>query len=369
MNELIDRPEILDVPEADDQQPLRPPPVARPLSALVRCETNDPNELLRFRYLCRGGGLLLPGPSGIGKSTLALQMAILWALFRTAFGIEPARPLKSLFIQAEDDDGDLAEMRDGIFAGLDLTPEERAQAAANVIVACEDERTGLSFLSETVRPLVGDYKPDMLWINPALAYLGGDASSQKDVGFFLRNGLNPILREFGCGSGVVHHTNKPANGRDRPNWNGGDFAYMGTGSAEWANWPRGVLGLRSFGSHDVFELRAGKRGQRLGWCERDGKTKAFVKYLAHSKEPGRICWHEIDPADIETGGRPKSYDADELLGLLPAEGLTTSEWVKRAKSECGVSETTLHRERRLLEKARRVLKSKTSNKWQPVQKT
>ena len=46
------------------------PVIARLLSELVRFRDNDPNELLRSRYLCRGGGLLLVGPTGIGKSSL-----------------------------------------------------------------------------------------------------------------------------------------------------------------------------------------------------------------------------------------------------------------------------------------------------------
>ena len=89
-------------------------------------------------------------------------------------------------------------------------------------------------------------------------------------------------------------------------------------------------------------------------------------YLAHATEPGVICWHEVDANSLETGGRPKSYDVAELVALLPPEGLTTGEWVKLAKSECGVSEATLHRERRALKKAGTILKSKVSGKWQPI---
>ena len=88
--------------------PAPTPIVARLLSELVRFHENDPNELLRYRYLCRGGGLLLVGPTGIGKSSLSMQLMLLWALGRAALGIQPARPLKSLLIQAENDDGDLS---------------------------------------------------------------------------------------------------------------------------------------------------------------------------------------------------------------------------------------------------------------------
>jgi len=107
---------------------------------LKRRTADDPNELLRTGYLCRGGGLLLAAPTGIGKSSFALQAMILWALGRACFGITPTRPLKSLLIQAENDDGDLAEMRDGVIAGMDLTDDEKKTAMENVIVFQENTR-------------------------------------------------------------------------------------------------------------------------------------------------------------------------------------------------------------------------------------
>src|SRR5258708_21450657 len=99
---------------------------------------SGPDELLRFRYLCRGGGGLLVAPTGIGKSTLGMQGALLFSIGRDLFGIMPARPLRSLIIQAENDLGDLAEMREGIMTGLSFTDRERAMAGASVLVANED---------------------------------------------------------------------------------------------------------------------------------------------------------------------------------------------------------------------------------------
>jgi hypothetical protein len=341
------------------------PIIARPLSELVRPAPGDAGELLKSRYLCRGAGLLLCGPTGIGKSALAMQAAILWALGRDCFGIMPAKPLLSLLIQAENDDGDLAEMRDGIFAGLHLAPSEIVQAGASVLIFREDARTSADFLGGVISPLLAEHRPDLLWIDPALAYLGGEANAQKDVGGFLRNGLNPLLRRYGCGAVVVHHTNKPPTGREKPTWTAGDFAYLGAGSAEWANWARAVLALRSIGSHRVFELRAGKRGGRLPWVETDGQTKSFARYLAHATEPGVICWREVDPEEVPQGGRPKDYDEGDLLAVLPAEGLASMEWQKLAKDECGISERNFFRQRKALEKGKKILKSKVSGRWQP----
>ena len=86
------------------------------VAKLMKFDTeNDPNNLLGQRWLCRGGSCLFVGQSGIGKSSLAMQMAVSWALGKEVFGIKPVKPLKSLLIQAENDFGDVSEMLRGMF--------------------------------------------------------------------------------------------------------------------------------------------------------------------------------------------------------------------------------------------------------------
>ncbi len=322
----------------EEKAPPLPPPATKRLSELVAHGANDPNELLRHRYLCRGSGLLMVGPTGIGKSSLGMQAMILWAVGREMFGIQPAKPLKSLLIQAENDEGDLAEMRDGVMAGLHLNAEEKTLAMGNVIVAKEDERTGFMFIQGTVRPILEMHRPDLLWIDPALSYLGGDVNSQQDVGGFLRNMINPLLQEFNCGVVVVHHTNKPPSGREKPEWSGGDYAYMGSGSAEWGNWARAVLALRSLGSHSVFELRAGKRGGRLGWKELDGETKAHAKLIAHATEPGVICWREAEAAEVPTDSKVKRVPtADDVMAHVPTDKPISKEMLRTKANGAGIA--------------------------------
>jgi hypothetical protein len=314
------------------------PPEAKLLSALVAHVTDDPNELLKKRFLCRGGGLLLVGPTGIGKSSLAMQAMILWAIGLPMFGIEPVKPLKSLLIQAENDEGDLAEMRDGVMAGLHLTDEQRQKAMENIMVVREDSRTGLMFFGSVVEPLLEKHRPDLLWIDPALAYLGGEAGSQKEVGGFLRNMLNPLVHDINCGVVVVHHTNKPASGKEKPDWSAGDFAYLGGGSAEWANWARAVIALRSLGSHSVFELRAAKRGARLGWKESDGETKAFAKNVAHANEPGVICWREADESEVPQSSKPKQIPTKEdILPHVPMDKPISKESLRGKANAAGIA--------------------------------
>ena len=339
-----------------------PPIVSRPLGDLVRHDDHDPDELLKHRYLCRGGILLLAGPTGIGKSSFSMQCMLLWAVGRGAFGIHPAGPLKSLLIQAENDDGDLAEMRDGVLAGLNMTQEERAAALANVVVCQEDTRTGRAFFLDVVKPLLAEHKPDLLWVDPVLAFLGGDTSSQKDVGAFLRNGLNPLLHEFNVGCVCIHHTNKPPSGKEKSTWQAGDLAYLGSGSSEWANAPRAILGIRSIGSHDVFELTAGKRGSRLNWRD-EADEKTYSLLIQHSKERGQICWLPASKEDLEPTGRPKEHDHEDMLDVLKDSGLTTKEWMFEAFEEHGIKDATFYRLKKAICASKKVIKSHVNGKW------
>ncbi len=318
-----------DPPEQTTPQP----PAAKSLGDLQRRTADDPNELLRTGYLCRGGGLLLAAPTGIGKSSFGIQAQIMFALGRPMFGIQPARPLRSLYIQAENDDGDLAEMRDGVIAGLDLSPGELETVYASIITAHENTRTLRAFFENTIAPLLELHRPDLLWIDPALSYIGSDASTQKDVGFFLRNLLNPLLTKHGCGCVVIHHTNKPSKGEEKSAWQAGDFAYLGSGSAEWANWARAVLAIRSVGSHEVFELRAGKRGSRIGWKDDDGKT-SFARLIGHATEPGVICWRTATEDETPAGKPRRPGTREDLIAIVPlekpiAKALLLDQWKDR----------------------------------------
>jgi hypothetical protein len=322
---------------AKAKQKQNPIPVAsvltRPLASLER-PTGNEDELIKDRFLCKGGGMLLVGPSGIGKSSLSMQCMILWALGRECFGLRPARPLRSVLIQAENDDGDLAEMRDGVIRGLGLSAEEQAKALANVSVHTCDTLSGDAFLSQVVAPIAASQTMDLLWLDPALAYIGGDVKSQEVVGGFLRNGLNPILHKYNCATVIVHHTNKPPSGQEKATWAGNDLAYLGSGSAEWANWARAVVAVRGLGSHEVFQLVLGKRGARAGWVGEEGE-RIYHRSIAHAKEPGAICWRpaaadEVPEAEPARKGRVEVWSPEKLLKLLGDDQLTHAEILKRA---------------------------------------
>jgi hypothetical protein len=332
---------------------IRELPKRRTLAELQRpVYGNDPDELLQSRFLCRGGLALLAGPTGIGKSSLLMQAAIHWALGKPFFGICPGDVFQQfgmhiLLVQAENDDGDLYEMAAGVMAGCtDLTEADRKAAFERIIIPEPTCKSGNEFagLLDAMLTELGSF--DMVIIDPAFAYLGGDGNSQRDVSHFMRELLNPLAQKHSVGILIIHHTNKPMKGKEKENWAAGDYAYLGAGSAEWINPARAALALRSIGSDTVFELRAVKRGRRLGW--RDANSQPTnVQHIAHHGAPGVICWRQAMPDEVadvlteSTGkGRRRAYDATDALHAVKAHPNTPQAFYVHLISEklmCGGS--------------------------------
>ena len=340
-------------------------PVVRGLNELRTPEAeNDPSELIRHRFLYRGGICLLLGPTGVGKSSLLMQLAIYFALGRVLFAITPGlafreRGMRILLVQAENDEGDLAEMRDGVVAGCELNDAEKALALSRIMVCTVNDRSGEKF-TLTLDALLTENGPfDLVIVDPAFAYLGGDSNSQKDVSRFMRELLNPLVFRHQVGLILAHHTNKPLRGKEKDHWEAGDYAYLGAGSAEWINPARAALALRSIGSDTVFELRAPKRGKRLRWEDADG-TPTVKQYIAHHRNIGVICWRQADAAEVEdllapsTGGRPRKVDLVEVLHCIAAkEGQTQTAYKLKLASVLGCSPTS----------AQQAIKVALDNSW------
>ncbi len=266
-----------------------------PLASLMDISAGEPDPrktVLGERFLCIGGGGLFVGPSGIGKSSASVQQDILWSLGREAFGIRPARPLRILTIQAENDAEDLAEMRDGVCRGLGLSAADRAEVRERVFYETEQARTGAEFLAYADKRLaLAQF--DLLRIDPFLAYLGADVNDTERTAAFLRSGLNPILTRRAVACILNHHTPKVTN-RDTSGWRGSDWMYAGAGSADVTNWCRAALVIDPTHAEHVFKFIAAKRGKRIGWTDESG-ARVTVRYFCHASDG--LYWRDADAAD------------------------------------------------------------------------
>ena len=301
-----------------------PPPEAIPLLSIRHEEPNPADTLLGARFLCREGGMLFVGPSGIGKSSASVQMDTCWSIGEPAFGIRPARPLKILQIQAENDRGDLVEMIQGVWQAMGFDADAERLCLQNLLTASEKTRTGDQFLSEVVRPLLEKYCPDILRIDPLLAYLGDDPTDTKALARFCRNGLNPLLEEFKCAVILNHHTPKTTN-RDTSLWRASDWMYSGAGGADLTNWARAIIVIEPTANPVAFKFIGAKRGKRLKWMDDNGSSQ-FQRFFCHSENS--IAWRDATEAEVE-GVRPKSGKAEaseeELIAFVPMSGCIAKE--------------------------------------------
>lgn len=301
----------------------------------VRLPDDDDSVLIGpGRWLTRGSGCFLVGPTGSGKSTWTATQSFAWALGRESLGFVPTRPLKSLVIQAEDDDGDLAAMRDGVVETLRLTQADAEQVRANVLIVTERAKTGVAFLHDFVAPLLRTIHPDLLWLNPVAAFFGDDLSDQQAVAAFFRNTLNPILAEHRCAAFPIHHTGKPS--QERKEWEGHELAYYGLGSSDLANWSRETIVLRSTGP-GLYEMTCTKRWRKLGWRDPDGKPTP-TRQIAHSTN-GVMLWRDATPDVLEELGAVP-YSDSRMLELVPEAGIDYSDLVKLVAENFSLAKRT-----------------------------
>lgn len=297
---------------------------------------NDHSILLGNRYLNRGDGLVLVSSSGMGKSSMSHQMAGDWALGTNFHGIAPNGALRILIVQSEDSDGDIAEVWQSLKHVKVWTPTQVAHLEKNIRIISERSKRGVKFLN-WLKAEIADFIPDLVILNPLQAFIDGDVTDSKDLGFFLREGLNGINHEAKFGYVIVHHTTKPATGRDRQDRQWHEVMYDMAGGAEIINWARGIISLRATPQEGVFKLVLAKRGRRANVTQPipqgAGDRMEIVTQIglrhAQGKIPGTtagiICWEacELEEPTAKTpnkGGRSVKYPFSNYRSVMPKKG-------------------------------------------------
>jgi hypothetical protein len=282
--------------KGEDVVEIRPPTrtlAQRLPSSFLLTPDDDASVLLGNRFLNRGDGGILVGSSGMGKSSAAIQMSVSWALGLPFMGIKSNGCLRILIIQSEDSDGDIAEVMLSMRHMLKLTQAQIDQVDQNVRIVCDRVNRGNPFII-ALKKHIEEFNPDLIIINPLQAFIDGDVTESRDLGKFLREGLNG-LNDSKFGFILVHHTTKPSTGKDKSERQWHEVMYDMAGGAELINWARFVVSLRAAKTNTVgdFDLVLAKRGRRANVTVITGEVP-FIKEEIITSIPVRHATGSID---------------------------------------------------------------------------
>ena len=266
-------------------------------------------------------------------------MAVLWALGREAMGIKPNGPLKSLFFQSEDSDGDVAEVWASIDHVLKLTKSERETVRKHVIIVTDRQNRGETFIA-AARRQIALHVPDLVWVNPLAAFMGGDISDAEQAGKFLRQDLNGLNSELKFAWMLVHHTTKPPTDKGKTERKWSEVMYDMAGSYDLIGWARAILSLRATENQGEFDLMLAKRGTRADVKVEKESDAGIVHFERTTVIP--LKWADGEFEHPDTGekmplifwegravtkseqdgrgaGRPKKNTLADFMPIFPAD--------------------------------------------------
>ena len=293
----------------------------------IDCSKN----LLGNRWLSCLQGAFFVAPSGHGKSTWVIQAAASWSCGLAAFAIRPARPLRILILQSEDDDNDVIEMS-WLTDRLGLSSMQRDLVRKNTHVEWLNDVARSEFFL-VVDDFLSEFKPDVLIINPYTAYQGGDIRNDELNNQFLRVSLSALLTKHNCGAIPIHHTPK-TQFQKMEDFSWFDWMYSMAGGAALTNWARGVLIMVPTATPGTYKFIAAKRFEKIGWQDREC-------WFSHSLENGKFLWVPATEAQIAAAQVGRQATPEAILGLIPVLDPIIQEklWVL-AKGKLQVGEKT-----------------------------
>lgn len=330
--------------------------IAPPIDSIGKWlpEEEDPNVLVYGGpWLERGGSAWFVSTSGTGKSIHAMQLMHAFAAGKPFSGLRPRGKLRSWYVQSEDSPRRIAQDRADVRAEMDDPGIDWPSEAERVRYVRFPGTVGAAFAEALDAALakaanVGQ-APDIVILNPFLAFVGGTITDGAYVTPFLRGGmingektegLQAVLERRKVGLIAYHHTPKPPKDNEVTAWLKSAFPeYQGAGCADITNWGRSFITMmRDKDRHHVVCLTAGKNGAELGWERIGGASRLYLAYSAERgiSGRGRHAWRELtedERAEVvkaaqtaaeKAADRPPPFDAeacarywagrDEILG-------------------------------------------------------
>jgi hypothetical protein len=238
-----------------------------------------------------------------------------------------------------------------------LTPVQKTELDERVRIVTDRVNRGRAFIS-ALKKHADEFKPDLIWINPLQAFIDGDVTFGKDLGQFLREGLNGLNEETKFGYILIHHTTKPATGKDRHERLWHEVMYDMAGGAELINWARAIISLKPLENPGEFMLRLAKRGRRAGVTKeveqgigtiQEPVTEIGVRHATGKLPSGIpiIFWESMplpEAADPSPRGRPEKYKYTDFSHVFPTKasaGLPYAELERALMPDGGPSRNSL----------------------------
>lgn len=271
------------------------PPLQSPLE-LSKKEINHGDTILGNRWLCKKGAAIIGAASGVGKSSVVVQMAFDWSCGRESFGIKPARPLRILIVQAENDEGDTIEQARGIVDQSNYSEHEQELIKSNFFMDSDRVSQGDELISRLQKRLDQYGLFDLVIIDPLQSFAACEVIDVAGIKGFLQTGIGSLSDKYGFATIFVHHFPKTTN-QDTTGWTASQWQYQIAGSAYISNWARAILVINDMGDKTNFRFIAAKRNKQIGWKDSNGNY-TWEKYFRHSREQGRIYWEEVIGDDL-----------------------------------------------------------------------
>jgi hypothetical protein len=105
--------------------------------------------------------------------------------------------------------------------------------------------------------------------------------------------------------------------------------YAGAGAAVLSNWARAILVVDPTKTPGVFKFIAAKRGQRIGWAERE-------RFYAHSREEGQLLWLPADADQLAVAKAESKRTPEDLLKLVPILDVISQERLIEDAKKIGI---------------------------------
>ena len=316
-------------------------------------EEQNPDILVKGRWLERGGSAFIVSTAGTGKSIHAAQLMLCFTEGLPFSGLAPIRPCRFWYFQTEDTPSRLTIDREDITAELaeEYPSVNWRETWRKIHFFSYPGKVGVDFLDMLDMHLSSTpeaEKPDIIVLNPFFAFIGGAITDSAYVTPFLRGGtigrektcgLQYILDRYHVGILCYHHTPKPPTSKEIDAWMQSPFPeYQCAGSADITNWGRSFVTIMKCKDHPSrVVLTAGKNGAELGWQVVSGGSRY---YLAWSEQQGitgrrRHAWRELEAqelAEMAQGNTTAETVADAdtalLADCLKAEAMTYSQLLK-----------------------------------------